>query len=478
MRLYRIMPLFSPSLRTSLRIGSLLLALGLAEPFVSHAQDRQNAPKKELSDKVSEELGKIRTQTDAKNYDGALAIIDGLIKISGPESYDLALLSQVKAQILLTKGDYAKSIPPLETAVTISNKYGFFDDRQTQELTYYLSQLYYQEAVTSKVPADQRRYYGKAVSYMDQWAKRNTKPNPDVQLYYATLLFYQSQLDSNNPDRKLLKRAQEEVEKGLQMSVHPKDTFYLLLFATLQQQEKIKESIDILELYLKLKPDAKTYWPQLASLYLNQQKDIRVIATIERAQKHGVMTSPKDNFTLVGLYFNIGQFDYVIDLLGKGLRDGSIENEQRNWELLAAAYMQLHKELQAIEVLKEASKLYPDSGALLAQIAQTYYQLEKIQDAYTYAKAAVSRKLEKPWTTQLFLAYVSYELKKYDDALAAVNKAASYPQGAKDAERLKKGIEDAIAEAAALREQIAAETGKKASKPDATKTPAAQPIKK
>jgi len=478
MRFFRIMPFFPPTIHTPLRTGLMLLALGLAAPIASHAQNQQNTPKKELSDKVSEELAKIRTQTDAKNYDGALAIIDGLLKISGPESYDMALLSQVKAQILLTKGEYAKSIPPLETAVTLSDKYSFFDDRQSQELTYYLSQLYYQEAVTSKVVADQKKYYEKAVTYMDRWASRNTKPNPDVQLYYATLLFYQSQLDQNNPDRKLLKRAQEEVEKGLRMSARPKDTFYLLLFATLQQQEKIKESIDVLELYLKLKPDAKTYWPQLASLYLNQQNDIRVIVTIERAQKLGSMVSPKDNFTLVGLYFNIGQFDYVIDLLSKGLKDGTIENEQRNWELLAAAYMQQHKELKAIEVLKEASKLYPDAGSLLAQIAQTYYQLEKIEDAYTFAKAAVARKLEKPWTTELFLAYVSYELKKYDEALVAVNKAAAYPQGAKDAERLKKGIEDAIAEAAALREQIAAESGKKAQKQSATKSPAAQPSKK
>lgn len=59
----------------------------------------------------------------------------------------------------------------------------------------------------------------------------------------------------------------------------------------------------------------------------------------------------------------------------------------------------------------------------------------KIEDAYTYAKAAVA-KLEKPWTTELFLAYVLNQFKKYDEALAAVNKAASYPQGAKDAERL------------------------------------------
>lgn len=108
--------------------------------------------------------------------------------------------------------------------MTLSDKYSFFEDRQSQELTYYLSQLYYQEAVTSKVLPDQKKYYEKAVTYMDRWASRNTKPNPDVQPTDATLLFYQSQLDQNNPDRKLLKRAQEEVEKGLRISVRPKNT--------------------------------------------------------------------------------------------------------------------------------------------------------------------------------------------------------------------------------------------------------------
>lgn len=468
------MPLFPSTFHAPLRTGLVVLALGLATPVIGLAQNPSTAPKKELSDKVSEELAKIRTQTDAKNYDGALAIIDGLLRTAGPESYDMALLSQVKAQILLTKGDYAKSIPPLETAVNLSDKYGFFDDKQSQDLTYYLSQLYYQEATTSKVLADQKKFYEKAVHYMDRWAKRNTKPNPDVQLYYATLLFYQAQLDQNNPDRKLLKRAQEEVEKGLAMSPRPKDTFYLLLFACLQQQDKQEESIDVLELYLKLKPDAKTYWPQLASLYLNAQQDVRVILTIERAQKLGVMTSPKDNFTLVGLYFNLGQFDQVVSLLSKGLKDGTIENEQRNWELLSAAHMQLHQELKAIEVLKEASKLFPDAGSIPAQIAQTYYQLEKIEDAYNYAKIAVEKKLEKPWTTQLFLAYVAYELKKYDEALAAVNKAASYPQGVKDAERIKRGIEDAIKEEAVLREDAAKEAAAKeaAAKQDAAGNPA------
>lgn len=450
------MPIFHHrSYARSLRAGFTALLLGLAVSTPAWSQ-QTTAGKKELSEKVSEELGKIRTQTDAKNYDAAIAIIDGLLKGAAPESYDIAVLSQVKAQILLTKGDYAKSIEPLETALLVSDRHGYFEARVIQDLTYYLAQLYYQEASTTKVLDSQKKFYAKASTYIERWTKANTKPNPDAQLFYASLLYNQAQLDPTNVDNNLIKRAQEEVEKGLRMSLKPKDTFYILLLATLQQQSQIKESADILELLVKQNPSNKTYWAQLASTYLNLQQDIRAALTIERAQKNDTMNTPKDNFNLVGIYFNMQQYDQAIALLDKGLRDGSIENEQRNWELLAASLQQVRKEFKAIEVLKEATKFFPESGSLYLQIAQIYYSLDKLPESYTYAKQATVKKLDKPWQAQTFLAYICYELKKLDEALAAITQSLKYPEGGKDAERLKKAIEDAIKEREALANSPAA----------------------
>ena len=432
-----------------LRTGLAAIFLGCALAVPGWSQ-QPAARKKELSEKVAEELGKIRTQTDAKNYDAAVAIIDGLLKGAAPESYDIAVLSQVKAQILLTKGDYAKSIEPLELALLVAERNGYFEPRVNQDLRYYLAQLYYQEASTTKVLDSQKKLYAKASSFIESWSKENTKPNPDAQLFYASVLYNQAQLDPNNIDNKLIKRAQEEVEKGLGMSLKPKDTFYILLLATLQQQNETARSAEILELLVKQNPANKTYWQQLASTYLNLQQDVRAALTIERAQKHDTMNTPKDNFNLVGIYFNMQQYDQAIGLLEKGLKDGSIDNEQRNWELLAASLQQVKKELKAIDVLKEATKTYADSGSLYLQIAQIYYSLDKLNDSYSYAKQAVAKKLEKPWQAQTFLAYICYELKKLDEALEAINQSLKHPEGGKDAERLKKAIEDAIKERDAL----------------------------
>lgn len=442
------MPLLSKLTSKRAKLGFLALCLAVGAPTLTFAQ---TPPKKEISDKVSEELGKIKTATDAKNYDQALATIDGLLKTAAPDSYDRAVLSQVKAQIHLTKGEFSASVGPLETAWSLGDKYRFFDDKTLQDLLYYLAQLYYQEAATSKNKEVTANSYKKAIEFLERWSATNPKPNPDNQIFFASVLYNYAQLDPANVDAKLIERAQQEVEEGLRMSTRPKDTFYVLLLATLQQQNQTEKSAEILELLVKQAPKNQQYWQQLASTYLALQKDVLAALTIERAQQQGIMNTPKDNFNLVGIYFNMGQFDYAIDLLEKGLKGGSIDNEQRNWELLAASYQQVRKEYKAIESLKEAVKLFPQAGSLDLQIAQIYYTLDKLEDAYKHAKSAVTKNLEKPWQAQTFLAYVAFELRRLDEGLAAINEAMKSPEGAKDAERLKRAIEDAIKEREALK---------------------------
>lgn len=441
------MPIVSHFRSRFLRTALMAAGLGLALPAGLLAQqEKSTGPKKELTEKVSEELPKIRTQIDGKNFDAALAIIDSLLRTVLPDSYDLAVLSQVKAQILLNKGEYAKSIQPLETALQVSEKNGYFEPKVSLEFTYYLAQLYAQEATNTKDPAALRKNYSKAAEYIERWIKSSPKPDPEKQLFFTSILYNLAQVDANNVDMALIKRTEAEAEKGLRMSIKPKDAFYVLLLASMQQQNKTKESAELLELLIKNFPNNKNYWQQLAGTYLNLQQDVRAALTIERAQKFDAMNTPKDNFNLVGIYFNMGQFEQAIDLLVKGLKDGSIEKEQRNYELLAAAYQQIKKEQSAIETLKEAIQLFPNSGSLYLQVAQMNYSLDKLDEAYVYAKQAVTKKLDKPWQAQTFLAYVCYELKKLDEALTAINIAVANPEGSKDAERLKKAIEDSIKE--------------------------------
>ena len=430
------------------QLSRLLFALSLA----ALALAQQAAPERNysLSDKVSEELGKFQAAYNEKKWDVALSILDAQIAKAEPGSFDVALMEQYRAQILLQLNQYTKAIEPLEKAVTLSDSKlpTYFEERVTNELVYFLAQLYFNEATTTKNATLQVSYYDKAEKYMSRWVKNTKKPNPDALLFYASLLYNRAVQDSDNVDKERIKRALEQSEVGLRLVTRPKDAFYVLKLACLQQLDRNAEAAELLELLVKQKPDNKNYWQQLAAIYLNQQQDVRAVLTFERAQSHGHMNAPRDNFNLVGILFNMGQYERSAELLEKGLNDGSLENDLKNWELLSGAYQQLNRDYKAIEALKKATTKFPKSGQLEYLIAQIYYgSLEKPQDALSHLKKAVEKDGgNRPHQTWLFLAYVAYEMKQFDTALEAAKKAVTFPEGAKEGERMLKAIEDAITE--------------------------------
>ncbi|SDS33967.1 hypothetical protein [Opitutus sp. GAS368] len=434
----------SPSLRPLLTLlGAAALAVTLAA--------QQPVRDYSLTDATGEVLPKFKLAADAKNYDAALAILDAQIAKVPADSYDAATLEQIKVQTLFQKGDFARAIEPMEHALAVSDAHTptYFEERITRDLQNYLTQLYVQEAVGSKNPAVASKLFEKADGSMQKWLKLAPNSTADAQLLYAQLLYSWAVQNPEKPDLKLIQRALDQAEIGLHLAIHPKDTFYLIKLAALQQLGRTAETAEMFELLIKQKPESSTYYQQLAATYLGTGQELRAALTIERAQAQGHMATPQYNFNLVGIYFNMGQFEKAADLLEAGLKAGTIDNEQKNWELYALCYQQLERPLKSIEVLKQAAKVFPKSGQIEFMIAQAYNGLEKSDEALPHLQAAIAKgNLTKPHQVYSYLAYVAYEMKKFDIALDAAEKAVADPEGAKDrqAQGLLKGIKDIIKE--------------------------------
>lgn len=434
----------------------LALAAAVTLAVTVFAQEKQRDYS--FTDATSEVLPKYKAAIEAKTYDAAIAILDAQIAKVPADSYDTAMLLQLKTQTLLQKGDFPKAIEPTEKALALSNSKSptYFDERITKELTFFLIQLYVQEAVQTKVPGLAGKLFEKADNSFKQWLKLVPKSNPDAQLLYSQLLYSWAVQNSENPDKKLIARALEETEKGMHLAIRPKDTFYVLKLAALQQLGRTKETADMFELLIKQKPESSTYYQQLAATYLGLAQsatlpadaevyNIRAALTIERAQAQGHMNTPQHSFNLIGIYFNMGQYEKAADLLEAGLKAGTIEKELKNYELWALAWQQLGQPAKSIEALKAAIKAFPQSGQVDFLIAQAYQGLEKPEEALAHLKSAVQKgNLTKPHSVYLFLAYVAYELKQFDVALDAAKKAAATTEGAKDGANMVKAIEDIL----------------------------------
>ncbi len=427
---------------TSLAAVTLVLATASAQ---TPAPERNYSP----TDDTAEALPKIKAVLDVKppDYAQAMAMLAAAEAKVPADSYDAALINQYRTQLLLQQGKYSEAIAPIEKTLALSDAHtpSFFDERVTRELYFFLFQLYFQESNSTKNTTLIATYYDKAQKAIEHWLVLTPQSNADAQMYYAQLLISRALLDPAKPDKPLLEKAVIEINKGMLMATRPKDTFYLLKLVCLQQLDHNAESAELMELVVKQKPDSATYWQQLAALYLSLGMDVRAIVTIERAQAHGFMNTPKDNYNLIGIYFNAGQFEQASELLEKHLKDGTIESDQKNWELLALSYQQLQRPLKAIEALKDASKVFPKSGQIEYMIAQAYTSIDKPEDSLTHIQAAITKgNLQKPFQAYLSLSYTAYQLKKYEVALEAAKKAAEFPEGAKDGKSMVKALEDII----------------------------------
>jgi tetratricopeptide (TPR) repeat protein len=444
------------------RLALAGLALTLAGPLAPALRaENEHA---QLEPKTSDELTKVKDLTDAKNWDGAISLLLGQLPNVSPTSFDTAVISQVLSKIYMQKSDYGRALEAMQTAVRLSDSYDYLEPREVQEMVYYLALIYNQESANLKSVALQQQYLSKATDYAKRWLDHNTKTGQDpqtqdVMLFYVNMLYNRAVLNPNAIDRKLLKTCERAIEDSLLLINRPKETFYVLLLAAYQQEGNFARAAEIFELLVKQYPTKKDYWTQLVPIYLNlgfdkdeekgREFNVRAIVTIERAQALGFMRTPKENFTLVGLYFNVGQFGKATELLYSGLKTGDIENLQSNWELLAYSYQQVDKPFQAIEVLKEAARHFPKSGQLDYQTATIYYSVDKADEAYRYLMSAVAKgHLEKAYAVYNFLAYVDYELGKFDEALVAVDRAIASAGAEHESQlpRLKQAIEDALKE--------------------------------
>jgi len=207
-------------------------------------------------------------------------------------------------------------------------------------------------------------------------------------------------------------------------------------------------------------PEKKDYWPTLMSFYLNMMNvslesdprtarlnNIRAINTIERAQKLGVLNSPKDNYNLVTLYINAGQFGKATEMLHAGLKNGTIESDVKTWNILGSYYLQAEQSDKAIEAISEAIKLFPESGQLELLLGQIYRDRGQTREGFTHFQNSVKKgNLDKPDAAYQLIAYTGYELDEYEAALQAIEVIEKTPQGQKDAQlaQLKKAIQSAI----------------------------------
>jgi tetratricopeptide (TPR) repeat protein len=462
-------------LRDRSLLGAVILAAAAIGVFAIPARADDQPATPTLGEKTSEAFTRIAPLWEAKNWDGVIDELNALIPTLDPNGYDMAFVQFTLAKMLIEKDKLADAAQPLETALRIVDQHPEYvgngpplghDD--VNQMSFLLGIVYEQQASDSKDLASKQEFFKKAVVYLKRYMNApGVKLNPEVQYSYASLLFQSAIADPKHIDLDAMHDAKAQIHKGLIMSAKPREEFYELFVAALQTDNDLAEAAKYTEILVKEYPQKKDYWTTLWAFYTNLaggEKDearakiyyARAINTFERARALGFLNTPKDNYNLITLYYNAGQFRRATELLDAGLKDGSVPDDIKNWNLLAYAYQQINDYGGAIRTYQAAEERYPDDGEIDVNMSQIHSQLENDQAAYDDLSRAVGKPhLERAFEVYRSMAYFAFLLgednndpKMFDAALKALNTAAEkFPEEAaksKDWKQLHETTEDTI----------------------------------
>jgi hypothetical protein len=429
-------------------VRTSLLAAGLgASLSIAGAATAEPAAAPELSSDTLDVLTTdFRPAYDAKDWDRSLAILQGILPKVGPDSYDAAYVHGNEGTIYLqNKNDIPHGLQQLELALAIDDAKHYFSLKESQQILYQISQYSFNEAASSKDPVTKPKLFATTLSTLERWLQHaDIKSLSDENFYYIAQVYFAIAQGTEvgtaqKTDKAMMGKAISWIDRGLQATAHPHEGLYAMKVAALFQVERFQEMAEYLELELKQKPDSKNNWQELANIYqqlansADEKKDsatafrynVRVILSVERAQKQGFMKTPADNLRLAGFYSNINQFAKACDLLDTGLKDETIESTPENWEALGGWYQLIHRNDKAVQTYLAATELFPTNAELEYQLAQVYLGIPDDPKALEHIKACIAKGgTEKPHVGLLFYSYVAMGLQKYDEALKAAQAAA------------------------------------------------------
>lgn len=230
---------------------------------------------------------------------------------------------------------------------------------------------------------------------------------------------------------KEFKKTIDFVHKYNALVEEKKENIYQILYSSYIERKDYKNAIVTLKVMVKKWYNKESYWLQLASLYQETGQYKKALSTVELSYKKKILNPKKHTRFYVNLLFQNELYHKSALTLEKALKNGSIKEDKKMFEILISSYVNAkefdkaiekithskfekkmkYKEILAnlyyakhdynstIKVLtqksnhkKKRGKLAPDMHILLAL---SYYELENKKQTKLHLKKAYHTKKKK-----------------------------------------------------------------------------------
>ena len=413
-------------LAVQLLLPRLQAELGYAPLSAAVAQENEEAapqPKERetrrtpaLRNKVYEKLAEAQAAAEAKDYNTAAKILDDMIASGGKKSlnsYELANVYNLYAFIHYSREDYNKALKAYENVVSQPD----IPLAMEMNTRFTIAQLYFVQ-----------ENWQKGIEALLQWFDMTENPNAN-----AYVLLSQGYYQVKDYD-KALKNVETAIDMYKAKNKLPKEQWYNLARFLYFEKNDINKTVDVLEELLTYYPK-KQYWVQVSHMYGEQQKEKEQLAAMETAYVQGMLDKGTEQVTMAYLYLNADVPYKAAKVMDKGLKDGSIDDKSKNWEIAGSAWRQAQEVEKSIPAMEKAAAR-SDEGELYARLGNIYLDGDQHKKAITAINKGLQKGgVKRPDNARLVLGMAYFNDKQYAKARDAFKAAGRDERSAKYAEQ-------------------------------------------
>lgn len=381
-----------------------LSALGFSAALAQASEERETRKTPALRNTVYEKLSEAQTAAEEKDLATAEKLLTAMIDDRGKNelnSYELANVYNLYAFIHYSREDYDKALQAYENVVKQ------VDIPLAMEINtrYTVAQLHF-------VQENWREGIAALLKWFDM------SENAPASAYILLAQGYYQLED--------FPKSLENVEIAINMQTEsgktPKEQWWNLARFLYTDRGDVDSALDVLENLLTHYPK-KDYWIQLGYMYSEKSNEKRQLGSMETAYLQDMLDKDGEIRNLASLYLSQGAPYKAGRVMEKGFENEHVEDNSKNYELMAGSWRQAQEIQKAIPAMEIAASK-SDSGELYSQLGSVYLD----GDQFDKAIAAIQKGLERggikrPDTARLVLGMAHFNREEYDSAREAFRAA-------------------------------------------------------
>ena len=364
---------------------------------------------KALSKSVYNKLARVEKLMAEQAFAEAQQKLDILLKDLPSRATDKAYIYHSQGTLYLYQEKYRQA----QEYYLLSDRQNALNEKTAVALTQTLASL-----------AMHFGQYREAVAYLKACLEYTDTP-PTKQVYLALGTAYYQLKEYDNAITPL-ETAMSRFE--------PDKSVHLMLFSAYYELSQLAKAASVLEKVIRRWPEEGQYWLQLASLYLEQKKYDRSLEVLQLAFAKGLLIKESNLLQYVYTLYEEGLSYKAAAVLSQAFQNSLVEQNHKNYGLLASLYVEAREEDLALEAFKMTSRHSADGKEEL-YIAQIYFEKEMFRKAVRYAVAALDKGIKNPGSAYMLIAASYHELGETENAKSNLVHASKYAKTRKPALR-------------------------------------------